>query len=125
MSIKATARQIAALESGQPAPMSEAELLAAVRKLARLLKWRVAHFRPGRTSTGWRTPCEADAKGFPDLVMTKGSRLIAAELKSARGRTTDEQLAWLGAFRDCGAEIYIWRPADWPAIVELLTAKNS
>ena len=47
--------------------MSERELQDAVIQLARLLGWRVAHFRPAMTTRGWRTPVSADGAGFPDL----------------------------------------------------------
>ena len=49
-----------------------------------MLGGRVAHFRPPRTVHGWRTAVAADGAGFPDLVMVRGSRLLAAELKSER-----------------------------------------
>lgn len=57
--------------------------------------------------------------------MLKGKRIIAAELKSDRGSTTPEQDAWLEAFRAVGAEVYTWRPADWPAVVETLRREGT
>jgi hypothetical protein len=63
--------------------------------------WRAAHFRPARTAKGWRTPVAADGAGFPDLVLVRRTRIVAAELKSGRvTRTacgipaTDERLSW-------------------------------
>jgi hypothetical protein len=52
--------------AGLPPP-TEREFQRQVIDLARLLGWRCAHFRPGRTARGWRTPVQADGAGFPDL----------------------------------------------------------
>lgn len=93
--------------------MTEAELQALVLDAARLLGWRVAHFRPARTSHGWRTPVAGDGAGFPDLVMLRSPRLVIAELKAERGRLTDAQHAWLDAWRNVpAAEVHIVRPAN-------------
>ena len=51
--------------------------------------------------------------GFPDLTLVKGSRLIFAELKSAKGKPSPEQKEWLAALRGTSAEVYLWRPCDW------------
>src|SRR6202042_1235579 len=77
--------------------VTEAELQHGVIELARLLGYRVAHFRPALTTKGWRTPVEADGKGFPDLVLARPGRLIFAELKTNTGRATLEQGEWLSA----------------------------
>jgi hypothetical protein len=98
----------------------EAELQEQAIELAHLLGWRVAHFRPALTRHGWRTPVSADGAGFPDLVLLRRDRIVAAELKSARGRVTDEQSAWLAAFSAAGVEVHVWRPADFDEIVEVL-----
>ena len=92
--------------------MSETELLEAVIDLAHLLKWRVAHFRPARTEQGWRTAGSGDVVGYPDLTMVRDTRLIFAELKSERGRTTVDQQDWLHALKAV-AEVRLWRPGDW------------
>jgi hypothetical protein len=61
------------------------------------------------------------APGFPDLVLVRPPRLIFAELKSETGKVTDAQQAWLALLEACpGCEVYTWRPADLPAIAELL-----
>lgn len=90
--------------------------------LARVLGWRVAHFRPAQRADGsWRTAVSGDGAGFPDLVLVKGSRLVVVEAKSGRGRATPEQRAWLDAFRHVpGVEVYEWRPEAWDAIVATL-----
>jgi hypothetical protein len=92
--------------------MSEQMLLDAVIDLGHLFGWRIAHFRPAMTKHGWRTPVAADGKGWPDLTLTRGDRLIFAELKSAKGRLTEEQQEWLRALQNA-AEVHVWRPSDW------------
>lgn len=96
--------------------MTEAQLQDAVIDCARLLGWRVAHFRPARTERGWRTPVSADGKGFPDLVMVRGGRLIFAELKQRGKRPSGEQQAWLDALAMVGdrtVQTFLWTPAHW------------
>lgn len=95
-------------------PMTEAELQAAIVEAAQLLGWRVAHFRPARTSSGWRTPVAADGAGFPDLVLVAPERLLVVEVKSASGRLTAAQQAWIEALCAAGVDVRVWRPADWP-----------
>ena len=54
--------------------------------------------------------------GFPDLILTRGPRIVAAELKVGSNVTTDAQFEWLERFRDCGAEAVVWRPTGRPAM---------
>jgi hypothetical protein len=49
--------------------VAERDFQSAVVPCARLFGWRVAHFRAAQTKHGWRTPVEADGKGFPDLLL--------------------------------------------------------
>lgn len=113
--------------------ISEAELQQAVIDTARTLGWRVAHFRPAQTRHGWRTPVAADGKGFPDLVLVhrERGRLIFAEMKSDKGRTTPEQDAWLAGLQAVAelvpdvVSVHVWTPADWPErIVETLSERQ-
>ena len=97
--------------------MSEAELLDSVIELAHLFGWRIAHFRPAMPKHGWRTPVAADGKGFPDLVLVR-ERVLFVELKSAKGRLSDDQLDWAAALVNGSAEVHCWRPADWSGTVE-------
>ena len=91
---------------------TEKQFMAQVIQMARLFRWLVYHTYDSRRSV----------PGFPDLVAIRAprpgspARLIAAELKSSRGTTTPEQDAWLQAFREVGAEVFIWRPAQWEEI---------
>ena len=103
--------------------VTEADHQAAVVELARLLGWRVVHFRPARTSKGWRTPVAYDATGFPDLVLVR-DRLVVAELKGTGGRLRPEQRAWLDALRAAGVEAHLWGPDDWDDIRTTLTHRS-
>ena len=94
--------------------MTERELQDAIIETAKLLGWRIMHTRPARTQIGWRTPIEGHA-GFPDLVLLRPPRLIFAELKSKKGRLTQDQALWLNGFRASGPaiETYEWKPKHW------------
>ena len=91
---------------------SEADLQRAVIDLARMFGWRIAHFRPAHTAKGWRTPVEADGKGWPDLVMIRPPRIVIAELKVGRNQVTEDQATWLELFRQANLETHVWRETD-------------
>lgn len=100
--------------------MLETEFLGQVLELATLLGWHAAHFRPAQTARGWRTPVQGDlGKGFPDLVLVRGARLVFAELKGDKGKVTPEQADVLAVF-SYAAETYVWRPRDFEAIASTL-----
>lgn len=96
--------------------MTETQLLAAVRKLARLTRWRTYHTHDSRRSD----------PGFPDLVLLAADRkrVIYAELKTDTGRLTTEQEAWLRDLTTAGCETAIWRPADLPEIATVLRGRR-
>ena len=81
-----------------------------VKELAAIYHWRYYH-----TWTSIHSP-----RGFVDVVMVKGNRLVFAELKSDKGKLTAYQEEWLDALKDTGAEVYVWRPGDFNEIVEVL-----
>jgi len=72
---------------------------------------------------GWSVYSVPDSRrvslsGYPDITAWRGTRLIFAELKREKGRTSpaqDEVLADLGQI-PC-AEVYLWKPSDWDEIV--------
>ncbi len=99
---------------------TERDFQRAVIELARLLKWRVAHFRQARTAKGWRTPVEADGAGFPDLVLLRRERQVVAELKADRGVIRPEQREWIEAFKAAGVEAHVWRPENWSEVESCL-----
>lgn len=102
-------------------PLGEFPFQDQVLQLAGYCGWKRAHFRPARTLKGWRTPVAGDGKGFPDLVLLRRGRLIVSELKRDGEDPTPEQEDWLAAWREVpGAEVYVWRPADFDAITQIL-----
>ena len=49
-------------------------------------------------------------------------RLLLLELKREGGKLTEDQQRWLELLRQCpGVEVHCFRPADWDAIVKVLT----
>jgi hypothetical protein len=99
--------------------VSEAAWTAQLLALAALLGWRSLHVRPARVKSRdggddeWRTPVAGDGAGWPDLFLVRGTRAVAAELKTntAPG-PRPEQTAWLEALAATGVETYVWRPRD-------------
>ena len=85
--------------------VSERELAATVRELARLYGWKqysvLDTANPAvRTSTGW-----------PDLFLVKGGQALAVELKTENGGVRNDQDAWLEALEQVpGIRCYVWRP---------------
>lgn len=97
--------------------ITEGEFQETVIGLAKIHGWRVSHFRPAWTEQGWRTPLSGHT-GFPDLALARSSRVILAELKTQRGKVTQDQQAWADAI---GPEMYrLWRPSDLEQIKEEL-----
>jgi hypothetical protein len=90
--------------------VTEAELQTNVRQVAKLGGWLTYHTNDSRRSD----------KGFPDLVFVHplSGRTVYAELKSAKGRIRPEQQQWIDALYRGGHEVYVWRPADWPVLVQ-------
>jgi hypothetical protein len=86
--------------------MTEDQLLTAVVDLLGWSGWRIHHDRRSDKALQQGQP------GFPDILAAKDGRLIAAELKSARGILSHHQVLWLDALQAV-AEVYVWRPDDW------------
>jgi hypothetical protein len=89
-------------------PVTEKAFQATVIELARWFGWRVHHPHDSRRSE----------PGWPDLVLARPAtrEVLFVELKTARGRLTDDQGWWLDALHVAGLETAVWRPADWVAI---------
>jgi hypothetical protein len=93
------------------AVVTERDLTAYVRDLAKLCRWKRYH--------AWLS--KHSPAGFPDEVLVRAPRLIFAELKSEKGALTDAQAAWLNELSQVpGLEVYVWKPADMDAIAETL-----
>ena len=97
---------------------TEAEFQASVIDFAQTAGWLVYHTYDSRKS----------APGFPDLVMCRNGRIVIAELKSARGKVTPQQMMWLKTLAPPeGAvarhEVFVWRAGSeqsWREIEEAL-----
>lgn len=79
--------------------------------LCKLLGLYVHHCRPAKTDKGWRTAIQGDA-GFVDLVICGQADVLFRELKSATGKPSTAQAAWIGRLHTAGANVDIWRPGD-------------
>jgi hypothetical protein len=69
---------------------------------------------------GDRRGMEWPSPGFPDFVLVRDGRIVFAELKSNAGTVRPEQAAWIERLRECGIEVYVWKPRDWEEIEETL-----
>lgn len=95
---------------------SESGFQDTVIQMAHRFGWRAAHFRPARTAKGWRTPVQADGKGWPDLVLVRGEKALFIELKMPGKSLTAEQQQWQADLRKAGLSALIWTPDDWETI---------
>jgi len=59
------------------------------------------------------------------LTLVRPPRLIFCELKSERGKLRPEQSDWLDVLRLLPeAEVFVWTPAEWDSLVEVLTGSS-
>lgn len=93
--------------------MSEADLVDAIVKRARLFGYLVCHFRPARTADGrWVTPVQGD-KGFPDLIIAGKGKVLIVETKRETGSLSREQRQWIAALAGGDVDVRIWFPHHW------------
>lgn len=96
-----------------------------VVEYARLRGWKVMAVRRNVCvqradgTTHRCTPWLYDGEGWVDLVLVR-DRVVHAELKSESGRVMPEQKVWHDRLKKAGAEVYLWRPRDWPEIEKVL-----
>ena len=106
-------------------PITEKEWQAQVVELAQLQGWVWGHMRPARMKDGsWRTPVSGPlGAGLPDLLLCHPARRVSiwVELKTDVGRVSLEQRIVHEALRHSGQRVEVWRPKDWPKVVEVLT----
>jgi len=87
--------------------VTEKDFMSAVLDFAKLTGWKSYHTHDSRRSEA----------GFPDLAMTRGGRVVFAEIKSDKGKVSPAQREWLTALASCpGVEVKVWRPGDWDEI---------
>ncbi|RJQ04854.1 MAG: hypothetical protein C4551_10265 [Bacillota bacterium] len=114
--------------------ISEAAFQMQVEELLDLTGWLHHHAHDSRRSDS----------GLPDLIAVRPPRALFLELKTQRGRLRKGhqpgdivrrpdgtrrvvrrfepgQVEWIEALRACpGVETWVFRPSDWPRIVEIL-----
>lgn len=90
--------------------ISERDWQQTVCDFAQLTRWAVWHDHDSRRN----------APGWPDLTLLRPPRIVFAELKTERGRLRPAQQTMIDLLRACGQEVYVWRPADWPQVMETL-----
>lgn len=103
--------------------MSEADLQRLVTDAAAALGWHWLHVYPLRTAAGWATPTSGSlGEGWPDLLLAhpKQGRILALELKAAKGTVSADQLPVLATLAASGMECHVVRPADLDATLERL-----
>lgn len=106
--------------------MLEKDLQRHVIGLFRSAGWRVCHFHDSRRQIKPGVFVgDVDAKGFPDLVAVKHSRVVFVELKSEKGTVSKGQRDWLEVLSSAGQEVYVWRPShlDSGAVHKVLGKK--
>lgn len=86
--------------------LSERAFQAAVVELATLLGWRCYHVPDSRRGEA----------GWPDLALWRPPRFLLAELKTNKGRVRLIQQQTIDELRECGLEVYLWRPNMWSEI---------
>jgi hypothetical protein len=101
-------------------PISEREFLQQVVELAALRGWLHLHLRPAMTRDSWRTPISGPlGKGFPDLMLVRGERILFIELKRDGAKPTPEQVEVLGILGGAAETMLVW-PNDWDLIEQVL-----
>jgi hypothetical protein len=98
--------------------VTETELQTFITDLARMTGWKTMHVRRS-IGKGHRWTTATSCDGWPDLLLWRET-LIAAELKTDRGKPTSEQIEVLQSLERAGIECHIWRPADIEAIARRL-----
>ena len=98
--------------------MSGKALQKSIIDLAHLYNWKCAHFQSVLAtrkdgSASWRTPVQADGKGFPDVFMVRDRRALAVEVKGDGDTVKPEQAAWHYAIGKTAVEMYVWTPESW------------
>lgn len=104
-------RSLAAVKAGTA---NETELQRVVMAYAKDHGWMVHHATRARVKDGkWMTPVWGHP-GYPDLSMTRGGRLVIAEVKTKAGTVSAEQWSWLNRLGEVdGIEVVVWRPEHW------------
>jgi hypothetical protein len=96
--------------------MSEEDFQQRIIETAYIYGWHVAHFRPARTASGWRTAMVGHV-GFLDLVLARNGQVLIREVKRHGAKLTPGQKDWV---RELGVHGGVWYPGDWDRILKEL-----
>ena len=99
-------------DAGRPRYEAETPFMGRVIEYALLRGWLVHHCRSVWTASGYKTPIQG-SPGFPDLCMTRLSRVVFAEIKDTYSKPTELQAEWLATLARTGkVGTFVWRPKD-------------
>lgn len=106
---------------------SEAEFQAALIELLHTYAYKVCEFRKAARlkkdgTVTYRTPFGADGVGMPDLYVAHPESGVNfwVECKSNTGKVSLAQWQWHETIRKCGEIVFVWRPGEWDAIVDIV-----
>lgn len=101
---------------------SEKQYQKRITDLASLYGWRWAHFSDSRKQVRPGVFVgDADAAGFPDLVLVRPPEMIVIEVKAELGKTTEIQDEWLKDFANSGIDAYVSRPSTFDTVKKRLS----
>jgi hypothetical protein len=105
--------------------ISERDYQTQITTLATMYGWQWRHFRDSRKEVkrGGRSMWvgDADAAGWPDLVLVRPPEFLVIEVKRETGALTPEQAEWLDLLRSCGIEVIVARPSNFGEVQARLT----
>jgi hypothetical protein len=100
--------------------ITEIEWQLKVSHFAEQAGWVWFHVPRSRVGKVWLTRARGPlAKGWPDLLLIRGPRIIGAELKTEKGQMRPDQER-VGDLLRTAMEVYTWRPSDWPEVQRIL-----
>lgn len=103
---------------------NEAEFVTWIINVAQGYGWLVCHFRPARTSKGYRTALQG-YPGFPDIVLARKGVVLFIEAKMERGKLSVYQKRWIEeldpTYHLSCHSVRVVRPSDMATIEEILT----
>jgi hypothetical protein len=104
-----------------PKPETEAHFQGRVTAYAEAHGWDWMHVPRSMVRGGWRTQIVGSlGKGWPDLFLVRGARLVFLELKTDAGSLSADQRKVHDVLRHIG-EVYVLRPRDWAEVERQLT----
>ena len=95
--------------------LSEKQFERQVKDCAKLFSWLYYHTHRSQFSPA----------GFPDCVFATGDRrvpepVIYAELKSEKGKLSEDQRRWLYVLARAGERVFVWKPSSLDQIIQVL-----